>query len=103
MLLAKCPPRHFPASLVPSHQLLYFFVAPFPHPAISAAIASLNQCGFLRRLRLIDVMPCETDWLLNYSLNLNDIQCDSFEMTDVTGGELGAVYPPILEDVLLVI
>jgi hypothetical protein len=50
MLFAECPPRDFPALLVAPHQLLYFFVAPFPHPAISPAIASLNQCGFLRRL-----------------------------------------------------
>jgi hypothetical protein len=46
-----------------------------------------------RRYRAVDATVISepgstgTDWRLHYSLNLNDLQCDFFEITDVRGGE----------------
>lgn len=42
-----------------------------------------------------------TDWRLHYSLNLNDLQCDFFEITDVLGGETWRRIPVSRGDVLL--
>lgn len=46
-----------------------------------------------RRLRAVDATVVSepgstgTDWRLHYSINLTDLQCDFFEITDVSGGE----------------
>jgi hypothetical protein len=42
-----------------------------------------------------------TDWRLHYSLNLYDLQCDFFEITDVRGGETWRRIPVLPGDVLL--
>jgi len=42
-----------------------------------------------------------TDWRLHYSLTLNDLRCDFFEITDVTGGETWRRIPVSPGDVLL--
>jgi hypothetical protein len=42
-----------------------------------------------------------TDWRLHYSLNLSDLQCDFFEITDVRGGETWRRVPVSPGDVLL--
>lgn len=42
-----------------------------------------------------------TDWRLHYSLNLGDLQCDFFDVTDVLGGETWRRVPVSPGDVLL--
>jgi hypothetical protein len=42
-----------------------------------------------------------TDWRLHYSLCLNDLRCDFFEITDVRGGETWRRIPVSEGDVLL--
>jgi DDE family transposase len=42
-----------------------------------------------------------TDWRLHYSLCLNDLRCDFFEITDVKGGETWRRIPVSEGDVLL--
>lgn len=42
-----------------------------------------------------------TDWRLHYSLSLNNLQCDFFEITDVLGGETWRRIPVAPGDVLL--
>jgi len=60
-----------------------------------------------RRLRAVDAtVICEpgstgTDWRLHYSINLADLQCDFFELTDVHGGETWRRVPVEAGDVLL--
>lgn len=49
--------------------------------------------GAQRRLRAVDATTISepgstgTDWRIHYSVNLGDLQCDFFELTDVKGGE----------------
>jgi hypothetical protein len=60
-----------------------------------------------RRLRAVDATTvCEpgstgTDWRLHYSINLTNLQCDFFELTDVHGGETWRRVPVEAGDVLL--
>lgn len=60
-----------------------------------------------RRYRAVDATVVSepgstgTDWRLHYSLNLNDLQCDFFEITDVKGGETWRRVPVSPADVLL--
>jgi hypothetical protein len=60
-----------------------------------------------RRYRAVDATVVSepgstgTDWRLHYSLNLSDLQCDFFEITDVTGGETWRRVPVSPGDVLL--
>lgn len=66
------------------------------------AVASLG-----RRVLAVDATTiCEpgstgTDWRLHYALNLADLQCDYFELSDVRGGESWRRFPVQAGDVLL--
>jgi uncharacterized protein YbjT (DUF2867 family) len=42
-----------------------------------------------------------TDWRIHYAINLADLQCDFFELTDVRGGETWRRIPVAKGDVLL--
>lgn len=52
-----------------------------------------SAIGVGRRLRAVDATTVSepgstgTDWRIHYSVNLGDLQCDFFELTDVKGGE----------------
>lgn len=60
-----------------------------------------------RRLRAVDATTvCEpgstgADWRLHYAINLTNLQCDFFELTDVHGGETWRRVPVEAGDVLL--
>lgn len=60
-----------------------------------------------RRLRAVDATtisePGNTgaDWRLHYAINLTNLQCDFFELTDVHGGETWRRVPVETGDVLL--
>ncbi len=59
------------------------------------------------RVRAIDATTVSrpgslgTDWRLHFSVNLEDLQCDFFEVTDVRGGETFRRIPVAPGDVLL--
>lgn len=61
----------------------------------------------LRRLRAVDATTVSepgstgTDWRLHYAINLTNLQCDFFELTDVHGGETWRRVPVQAGDVLL--
>jgi hypothetical protein len=42
-----------------------------------------------------------TDWRVHYAVNLASLQCDHFELTDVSGGETAARYPVTKGDILI--
>ena len=60
-----------------------------------------------RRLRAVDATTISepgstgTDWRLHYAINLTNLQCDFFELTDVHGGETWRRVPVETGDVLL--
>jgi Transposase DDE domain len=60
-----------------------------------------------RRLRAVDATVVSepgstgTDWRLHYAINLSDLQCDFFELTDVHGGETWRRVPVEPGDVVL--
>jgi hypothetical protein len=60
-----------------------------------------------RRLRAVDATTVSepgstgTDWRLHYAINLTNLQCDFFELTDVHGGETWRRVPVENGDVLL--
>lgn len=60
-----------------------------------------------RRLRAVDATTVSepgstgTDWRLHYAINLTNLQCDFFELTDVHGGETWRRVPVEAGDVLL--
>lgn len=60
-----------------------------------------------RRYRAVDATVVSepgstgTDWRLHYSLNLSNLQCDFFEITDARGGETWRRVPVSPGDVLL--
>lgn len=64
----------------------------------------LNQ---QRRLRAVDATTVSepgstgTDWRLHYAINLTNLQCDFFELTDVHGGETWRRVPVENGDVVL--
>lgn len=68
-----------------------------------AAGAPVSQ----RRLRAVDATAVSepgstgTDWRIHYSINLTNLQCDFFELTDVHGGETWRRIPVSPGDVLL--
>lgn len=61
----------------------------------------------IRRLRAVDATTVSepgntgTDWRLHYAINLQDLQCDFFELTDASGGETWQRVPIIPGDVML--
>lgn len=60
-----------------------------------------------RRLRAVDATVISepgstgTDWRIHYAINLMNLQCDFFELTDVRGGETWRRVPVSPGDVLL--
>lgn len=60
-----------------------------------------------RRLRAVDATVVSepgstgTNWRLHYAINLSDLQCDFFELTDVHGGETWRRVPIAAGDVIL--
>ena len=60
-----------------------------------------------RRLRAVDATVVSepgstgTDWRIHYAINLMNLQCDFFELTDVTGGETWRRFPIEAGDILL--
>lgn len=60
-----------------------------------------------RRVRAIDATTISepgstgTDWRVHYALNLADLSCDFFELTDRYGGEKWSRFPLAAGDVLL--
>lgn len=60
-----------------------------------------------RRLRAVDATAVSepgstgSDWRIHYSVDLADLQCDFFELTDVHGGESWRRFPVEPGDVLL--
>jgi hypothetical protein len=59
------------------------------------------------RVRAIDATTIQeqgatgTDWRVHYAINLSDLQCDFFELTDKTGGETFRRVPVRKGDLLL--
>jgi hypothetical protein len=60
-----------------------------------------------RRLRAVDATTVSepgstgTDWRIHYSVNLGDLQCDFFELTDVKGGETLRRVPIKARDIIM--
>jgi hypothetical protein len=60
-----------------------------------------------RRLRAVDATTVSepgstgTDWRIHYSVNLGDLQCDFFELTDVKGGETLRRVPIRPDDIIM--
>lgn len=60
-----------------------------------------------RRLRAVDATTVSepgstgTDWRIHYAINLTNLQCDFFELTDVRGGETWRRIPVSPGDLLL--
>jgi hypothetical protein len=63
--------------------------------------------GVGRRLRAVDATTVSepgstgTDWRIHYSVNLGDLQCDFFELTDVKGGETLRRVPIKPRDIIM--
>ena len=63
--------------------------------------------GQQRRLRAVDATTVSepgstgTDWRIHYSVNLGDLQCDFFELTDVKGGETLRRVPIKPHDIIM--
>lgn len=59
------------------------------------------------RVRAVDATTVQrpgstgTDWRIHYAVNLQDLQCDHFELTDCKGGETFRRIPVLPGDVLL--
>jgi hypothetical protein len=60
-----------------------------------------------RRVRAVDATSISepgstgTDWRIHYSINLTNLQCDFFTLTDVRGGETWRRFPVSSGDILL--
>ena len=70
-----------------------------------ALVPELAACN--RRLRAVDATTVSepgstgTNWRIHYVINLMDLQCDFFEVTDVHGGETWRRVPIAAGDVIL--
>jgi hypothetical protein len=68
---------------------------------------SVAVVGMNRRLRAVDATTVSepgstgTDWRIHYSVNLGDLQCDFFELTDVQGGETLRRIPIGARDIIM--
>ena len=60
-----------------------------------------------RRVRAVDATAVSepgstgTDWRIHYAINLQTLQCDFFELTDVHGGEAWRRFPVLPGDIML--
>jgi hypothetical protein len=67
----------------------------------------MSAIGVGRRLRAVDATTVSepgstgTDWRIHYSINLGDLQCDFFELTDVKGGETLRRVPIKPHDIMM--
>jgi hypothetical protein len=67
----------------------------------------VSAIGIERRLRAVDATTVSepgstgTDWRIHYSVNLGDLQCDFFELTDVKGGETLRRVPIKPHDIMM--
>jgi hypothetical protein len=67
----------------------------------------ISAPGLKRRLRAVDATTVSepgstgTDWRIHYSVNLGDLQCDFFELTDVKGGETLRRVPIKARDIIM--
>lgn len=67
----------------------------------------MSAIGVGRRLRAVDATTISepgstgTDWRIHYSVNLGDLQCDFFELTDVKGGETLRRVPIKPQDIVM--
>ena len=67
----------------------------------------ISVIGVGRRLRAVDATTVSepgstgTDWRIHYSVNLGDLQCDFFELTDVKGGETLRRVPIKARDIIM--
>lgn len=63
--------------------------------------------GVERRVRAVDATAVSepgstgTDWRIHYAINLQTLQCDFFELTDLHGGEAWWRFPVLPGDILL--
>jgi hypothetical protein len=70
-------------------------------------IKLMAAIGVGRRLRAVDATTVSepgstgTDWRIHYSVNLGDLQCDFFELTDVKGGETLRRVPIKPHDIIM--
>ena len=70
-------------------------------------IKLMSAIGVGRRLRAVDATTVSepgstgTDWRIHYSVNLGDLQCDFFELTDVKGGETLRRVPIKPHDIIM--
>lgn len=67
----------------------------------------MSAIGVGRRVRAVDATTVSepgstgTDWRIHYSVNLGDLQCDFFELTDVKGGETLRRVPIKSHDIMM--
>lgn len=60
-----------------------------------------------QRVRVVDATAISepgstgTDWRIHYAINLSNLQCDFFQLTDVSGGETWRRFPVAEGDILL--
>lgn len=60
-----------------------------------------------QRVRVVDATSISepgstgTDWRIHYAINLANLQCDFFQLTDVSGGETWRRFPVAPGDILL--
>lgn len=60
-----------------------------------------------RRVRAVDATTiCEpgstgTDWRIHYAINLKNLRCDFFQLTDAHGGEMWRRFPVVPGDIML--
>jgi hypothetical protein len=70
-------------------------------------VCLIPPIGMGRRLRAVDATTVSepgstgTDWRIHYSINLGDLQCDFFELTDVKGGETLRRVPIKPHDIMM--
>ncbi len=69
---------------------LGFLTPPAPHRIRAVDATSVSEPG-----------STGTDWRIHYSVNLTDLQCDFFSLTDASGGETWRRIPVTAGDILL--
>jgi len=71
------------------------------------AVNLMSAIGVGRRIRAVDATTVSepgstgTDWRIHYSVNIGDLQCDFFELTDVKGGETLRRVPIKPRDIIM--
>jgi hypothetical protein len=71
------------------------------------ASLGMRKPQVVQRVRAVDATAVSepgstgTDWRIHYAINLANLQCDFFELTDVHGGETWRRFPVAAGDILL--